>query len=146
MKENCCIRGNKGITNMTLIVIVLVIFILLLTGFSAYLIINPKTVYITQNTPKEQDNQTIGSIQTEQTVSNSSVIVTEKEDMGKYYDKIIKTKPGITGLWQTSGRNDITFKRRCIIEAYYSCIVSIRLDIKIFFKTFKVVLFGRGAK
>lgn len=81
MKENCCIRGNKGITNMTLIVIVLVIFILLLTGFSAYLIINPKTVYITQNTPKEQDNQTIGSIQTEQTVSNSSVIVTEKEDI-----------------------------------------------------------------
>lgn len=79
-------------------------------------------------------------------IGNRPYLVTEKEDMGKYYDKIIKTKPGITGLWQTSGRNDITFKRRCIIEAYYSCIVSIRLDIKIFFKTFKVVLFGRGAK
>ena len=80
MKEKSYIRGNKGITNMTLIVIVLVIFILLLAGFSAYLIINPKTVYVTQNTPTEQENQTIGNIQTEQTVSNSSVIKTEKED------------------------------------------------------------------
>ena len=79
-------------------------------------------------------------------IGNRPYLLSEKENMGKYYDKIILTKPGITGLWQTSGRNDITFKRRCIIEAYYSCVVSVRLDIKIFFKTFKVVLFGRGAK
>lgn len=79
-------------------------------------------------------------------IGNRPYLLSEKENMGRYYDKIILTKPGITGLWQTSGRNDITFKRRCIIEAYYSCIVSVRLDIKIFFKTFKVVLFGRGAK
>jgi len=79
-------------------------------------------------------------------IGNRPYLLTEKENMGKYYDKIVKTKPGITGLWQTSGRNDITFERRCIIESFYSCNYSIRLDIKIFFKTFKVVFFGRGAK
>ena len=102
---------------------------------------------ILRNTSIDELPQFINVFKGEMSViGNRPYLVTEKEDMGKYYDKIIKTKPGITGLWQTSGRNDITFKRRCIIEAYYSCIVSVRLDVKIFFKTFKVVLFGRGAK
>lgn len=79
-------------------------------------------------------------------IGNRPYLLTEKENMGEYYKNIIKSKPGITGLWQTSGRNDITFDRRCIIEAYYSCVYSVRLDLKIFFKTFRVVLFGRGAR
>lgn len=79
-------------------------------------------------------------------IGNRPYLPREKEDMGKYYDNIIKTKPGLTGYWQVSGRNDVTFKKRLELEAYYSQHAGFKMDIKIFFKTFKVVLFGKGAK
>ena len=66
--------------------------------------------------------------------------------MGVAYNAIISTKPGLTGYWQVHGRSDVTFERRLELESYYSEHCSILMDIKIFFKTFKVVLFGRGAK
>ncbi len=70
----------------------------------------------------------------------------EKEDMGEAYDSIIKCKPGITGPWQVGGRNDTDFESRTKMEAEYKNKRSFLLDTKIFFKTIKVVLFGRGAK
>ena len=79
-------------------------------------------------------------------IGNRPYLPREKEDMGKYYDNIIKTKPGLTGYWQVSGRNDVTFKRRLELESYYSIHAGFKLDTKIFFKTFKVVLFGKGAQ
>lgn len=78
-------------------------------------------------------------------IGNRPYLPREKEDMGKYYDDIIKSKPGITGYWQTSGRSNVDFKSRLKLESYYSNNMNIMLDIKIFFKTFSVVLFGRGA-
>ena len=65
--------------------------------------------------------------------------------MGKYYEEIIKTKPGITGLWQVSGRSDLTFKRRLELEAKYSNSISFRMDIKIIWNTFRAVFKGEGA-
>lgn len=79
-------------------------------------------------------------------IGNRPYLPREKEDMGKYYDNIIKTKPGLTGYWQVSGRNDVAFKRRLELESYYSIHAGFKLDTKIFFKTFKVVLFGKGAQ
>ena len=79
-------------------------------------------------------------------IGNRPYLPREKEDMGKYYQNIIKTKPGITGYWQVSGRSDISFEKRCQLESYYSDHQGLRLDIKIFFKTFRVVLFGKGAE
>lgn len=79
-------------------------------------------------------------------IGNRPYLPREKKDMGNYYKYIILTKPGITGYWQVSGRNDISFKKRLQLEKYYSNNNSIRMDLKIFFKTFKVVLCGRGAK
>lgn len=79
-------------------------------------------------------------------IGNRPYLPREKKDMGKHYDEIIKTKPGLTGYWQVSGRNDVTFKKRLELEAYYSQHAGFKMDIKIFFKTFKVVLFGKGAK
>lgn len=79
-------------------------------------------------------------------IGNRPYLPREKKDMGKYYDNIVKSKPGITGHWQTSGRNNIDFKSRLRLESYYSENMSILFDIKIFFKTFSVVFFGRGAQ
>jgi len=53
-------------------------------------------------------------------------------------------KPGITGLWQVSGRNDFKFKERMEIEAWYVENWSIWLDIIILLKTFLVILKGNG--
>ena len=79
-------------------------------------------------------------------IGNRPYLPREKNDMGKYYDDIVKSKPGITGYWQTAGRNNIDFKSRLKLEQYYSEHMNLCFDIKIFFKTFSVVLFGRGAQ
>ena len=79
-------------------------------------------------------------------IGNRPYLPREKEDMEEYYDDIIKKKPGITGYWQVNGRSKTTFKERLDLERYYSKNYSLLLDIKIFFKTFKVVLFGKDAQ
>ncbi len=79
-------------------------------------------------------------------IGNRPYLLREKEDMGNYYNDILKTKPGLTGYWQVSGRSDTTFEERLILEKYYSNHNSLRLDIKIFFKTFSVVLLKKGSK
>ena len=70
----------------------------------------------------------------------------EIEDMGEAYHYIVTCKPGITGYWQVSGRNDVSFEERCELEKYYSKHINLWMDIKILFKTVGVVLFGKGAK
>lgn len=70
----------------------------------------------------------------------------EIDDMGEAYNEIIKCKPGITGLWQVSGRNDTSFTERTLLDVKYKNKRSLWVDIKIFFKTIKVVLVGKGAK
>lgn len=79
-------------------------------------------------------------------IGNGPYLPREKDDMGGYYKDIIKTKPGLTGYWQVNGRSDTTFNERLKLESFYSNHNSLVLDIKIFFKTFQVVLFGKGAK
>ena len=79
-------------------------------------------------------------------IGNRPYLPREKKDMGKYFDDIVKTKPGLTGWWQVSGRSDVSFNHRLKLEQYYSNHAGFRIDIKIFFRTFKVVLGGKGAK
>lgn len=69
----------------------------------------------------------------------------EKKDMGIYYDSIAKCKPGITGMWQSHGRSDVTFDDRCRMDDYYYCNWSTWLDLTILIKTFKAVFYGKGA-
>ena len=68
-------------------------------------------------------------------VGNRPYLPREKNDMGSYYKYIIKTKPGLTGYWQVSGRSKTTFLNRLRMEKRYSNIQSLSLDIKIIFKT-----------
>ena len=74
-------------------------------------------------------------------------MITEKEKIGELNEEIIlKVHPGITGLWQVSGRNDLTFKQRVDLDTWYIQNWSLWMDFVIFMKTIKVVLSKVGAK
>ena len=66
--------------------------------------------------------------------------------LNEYKDFIFKVKPGITGLWQVSGRNNLTFKERMKLEKWYIKNWSLWGDFVIIIKTIKVVLLKIGAK
>ena len=70
------------------------------------------------------------------------------EEVGKYKEwqkKRLNVKQGITGLWQVSGRSDLSFEEMVRLDLYYIQNWSIGMDIKILLKTITVVLLGRGA-
>lgn len=69
----------------------------------------------------------------------------EKDDMGHYYNSIIKCKPGVTGMWQANGRSDVDFINRCKLDDYYYHNWSIWLDMTIVYKTIKGVVYGKGS-
>jgi len=69
------------------------------------------------------------------------------EELCKYgnkIDKILTIRPGITGLWQVSGRNDIPYPQRVQIDVYYVNCRSWLLDLWVIFKTVGVVIFPRN--
>jgi undecaprenyl-phosphate galactose phosphotransferase len=68
----------------------------------------------------------------------------ESKQLGDSQDSILKVKPGITGLWQVSGRNSLTFKERKELEIWYIINWSLWADLIIFLKTIKVVLLKIG--
>ena len=58
----------------------------------------------------------------------------------------LSMKPGLTCLWQISGRNELTFDEWMRLDLEYIDNWSLWLDVKIAFKTIPAVLLGRGAK
>ncbi|PSB00574.1 sugar transferase [Merismopedia glauca] len=69
------------------------------------------------------------------------------EELVKYehhIDKVLSIKPGITGLWQVSGRNDIPYEQRVQIDVYYADRHNIWLDLWVAMKTVSVVLFPKN--
>ncbi|WP_075506971.1 sugar transferase [Prochlorococcus marinus] len=75
------------------------------------------------------------------------IVKSEIRKYGNYFDIAFSVRPGISGLWQVSGRNNLTYKRRVELDIFYSENFNFFLDIKIFIKTFIVILFpyGKGA-
>jgi Undecaprenyl-phosphate galactose phosphotransferase WbaP len=69
----------------------------------------------------------------------------EIDEIGDSYHIISQVKPGITGLWQVSGRNDLPFKERLFLDEFYIRNWSIWLDVVILFKTIKVLIRQEGA-
>ena len=53
--------------------------------------------------------------------------------------------PGMTGLWQISGRTEINFKEMVLLESYYIENESVMFDLEILFATIPIMLFGTGA-
>jgi len=66
-------------------------------------------------------------------------------DGKKYIKQILKIRPGITGIWQVSGRNDISFEKRILLDVKYSKEINLVRDLKILLKTPYVVLTRKGA-
>lgn len=64
---------------------------------------------------------------------------------GRYLPSYLASKPGITGLWQVTGRNDTGYRRRVALDTYYVRKQTLLMDLQILFKTVKVVISGRGA-
>lgn len=64
---------------------------------------------------------------------------------GRNVRAYLTTRPGITGLWQVTGRNDTDYRRRVALDTYYARNKSLILDLYILLKTTRVVLAGRGA-
>ncbi len=63
----------------------------------------------------------------------------------KLVNKVLAVKPGITGLWQVSGRSEINFDKRIAIDATYVDHLSLIKDLKIIIKTPLIMLTGKGA-
>lgn len=60
-------------------------------------------------------------------------------------ETVLTTKPGITGVWQVSGRSDVQFDKRIAMDAYYVRKKSLLFDIIILLKTPLVMITGKGA-
>jgi len=73
------------------------------------------------------------------------IIHAEIERYGRYFVEYCHVRPGITGLWQISGRNDTTYRRRVALDVAYARTKSLRLDLAILFLTVPRVLLARGS-
>ena len=63
----------------------------------------------------------------------------------KFVADVLSVKPGITGLWQVSGRSEVHFDKRIALDAEYIKSISLLKDIRIIIKTPIVMVTGRGA-
>jgi exopolysaccharide biosynthesis polyprenyl glycosylphosphotransferase len=70
----------------------------------------------------------------------------EVKEYTRWQRRRLSVKPGITCLWQVSGRNEIDFHEWMKLDLHYIDNWSLLLDLKILLRTFPVVLFGRGAR
>lgn len=64
---------------------------------------------------------------------------------GKFINDYYLVLPGITGIWQVSGRSDTNYDQRVAMDAWYVHNRSFGLDLLLFLKTIKVVILGKGA-
>ena len=69
----------------------------------------------------------------------------ELEKYGENKVKVLSVVPGLTGWWACNGRSNVSYEERMQLELYYVEHASIRLDIKIMFKTIGVVFTHEGA-
>jgi Undecaprenyl-phosphate galactose phosphotransferase WbaP len=73
------------------------------------------------------------------------VTETEIKKYGENYRRIFSVKPGLTGLWQVSGRSDTDYTERVSYDTYYIQSWSVWLDLWILYRTPGAILKGRGA-
>jgi exopolysaccharide biosynthesis polyprenyl glycosylphosphotransferase len=72
-------------------------------------------------------------------------IPSEVKEYLEWHRKRLAVAPGMTGLWQISGRSDVTFDEMVLLDLYYIENWSLSLDFSILLRTIPRMLFGRGA-
>lgn len=73
------------------------------------------------------------------------ITTVEIERYGDHFESYCTVKPGITGLWQVSGRNTTSYQERVQMDARYAEQWSLGLDLYILLRTFRAVWHGHGA-
>ena len=75
------------------------------------------------------------------------IVKSEIKKYGNNFEKAFSVKPGISGLWQVSGRNNLSYKKRVQLDIFYADNINFTIDIKIFVRTIMVLLLpnGKGA-
>jgi len=73
------------------------------------------------------------------------IVAEEIEKYGPVFEEYLRVRPGMTGLWQISGRSDTSYEERVRLDQYYISNWSVWFDIWILAKTLPVILRGRGA-
>lgn len=74
------------------------------------------------------------------------LVADELEKYGVNKDKFLSVTPGLTGYWAANGRSNTTYEQRMEMELYYIDNLSLKMDIKVFFKTILSVLKKEGAR
>jgi|SRR5579862_4181411 len=73
------------------------------------------------------------------------IVTAEISRYGRRFQSYCAVKPGITGLWQVSGRNDVAYRRRVAMDTIYARKKSLVWDIKLLLLTVPAVLFASGS-
>ena len=90
--------------------------------------------------------QLLNVIKSEMSLVGPRPIVQEElQKYGLEKSYYLMVRPGMTGLWQVSGRNDVDYETRVYLDAWYVKNWSLWYDLAILFKTIKVVFDKRGA-
>lgn len=73
------------------------------------------------------------------------VVAEELKKYGYNIDKFLSVTPGLTGYWAANGRSNTTYEQRMQMELFYIDNMSLKMDIKVFFKTILSVVKKEGA-
>lgn len=74
------------------------------------------------------------------------IVEDEAARYGRYITSYFSVRPGLTGMWQVTGRNDSSYRRRVAADVLYARERSTWLNLKIMLATVPAVVFGRGAR
>lgn len=101
---------------------------------------------ILRRTSLDELPQLINILRGDMSVVGPRPIVEEEVALyGDAFDDYLSVKPGLTGLWQVSGRNDVDYERRVALDRHYVRTRSFRGDLIVILRTIGVVFFQKGS-
>ena len=72
------------------------------------------------------------------------IVASERVRYGRHFSDYSRLRPGITGLWQVSGRNNTTYRRRVALDVTYGRRMSLAFDLKIMWNTLPAIVEAEG--